>query len=473
MSNEDTSVSSQVTPAGTEPEPGVPDGGPLAPGSQPPWHYLRPVWELELLISGAVVFSLFRLPELLSRSYLALELHLSSRLFLLPFMMFYVVTLLVIALMIAFSVHFFLRGFWVALCGLNIVFPDGILWDRFDVGPIQRRVYLELMPDPRSLERRVDRLASTVFSVLFLVLLSLFFGMLWLIGISILAAAVGRLMAPDKGLLGIFYVVCVLLMAPLITASMIDRWFKKDVARVGRHPRLARFAEGTFRGIQAATLGRFYNSILLVFSTHFSTTRASFVAMFASLALVALFLAYFVVRLGLFGFDSYIYYPTRPSPMLMRADHYENLRGEGADRVATIQSDVIDDPYLRLFIPYLPNRDRDRMAEHCPDVEPLRGEGLFLARRRRGEPEQVAAVAACLRDIYRIRLNDVPIELPVLAFHRRPSDGAVGVLVHLPTASMPAGRNVLEVGRKQLASDTEGESPDEDELRREYLPFWR
>jgi hypothetical protein len=441
--------------------------------SAPPWHHLRPIWELELLISGAVIFSLFQLPSLLSRAYLSFELHLSSRLFLMPFLLYYVVTLVVIALILAFSIHFFLRGFWVALCGLNTVFPEGVLWERFDGGPIARRVLRDMLPDPRELERRADRLASTVFSVLFLIVLSLFFGMLWMIALTVVSAAFARLVLPRASVVAVFYTVLAVTMLPLLTANAIDRWFKKEPSREAAHPRLARFAERTVRGYTHATFGRLYNPILVVFSTHFSTRRATFGSIFASVALVLLFLAYFVVRLGVLGFDSYVYFPTRPSPLLLRADHYESLRGEEGDRVSTIQSDVVEDPYVRLFIPYLPNRDRESIEEHCPDLEPLRGEGLFLAVRRRGDAEQAQAVADCLRRIYQVRLNGRTLELADLVFHRRASDGAVGVLVHLPTAAMPGGRNVLEIERAPLPGVDAEESEREEARRHEYLPFWR
>lgn len=441
---------------------------------RPTFQSLRPIWELELLISGAAVFSLFQLPSLLSRLYLGLELHLSSRLFLLPFLLFYVVSLVVIALILAFSTHFFLRGFWVALCGLNAVFPDGIRWDRYDGGPVQGRVFRDLLPEPKELERRVDRLASSVFSVLFLIVLSLLFSLLWVLALVLVAMVATRFVDPDANPLVAFYVLLVIFVAPPLSAGLVDQWFKKDAARVERHPRLARLVERIVRGFQWLTFARFYNSILLVFSTHFSTRRASVGTLVASFGLAALFLTYFSVRAGVLGFDSYVFFPTRPGPTVMNAQHYGSLAEPGhRERGPTIQSDVVEGPYLRLFIPYLPDRDRELVAEHCPEVDPLRGEGLFLARRKRGTPEEVDALAECLSRIYRIELNGRRIAEPEPTFYRRPEDGTAGVLVHLPTAGLPAGRNLLEVARLPGEEDDDEEDDDEADRHHYYIPFWR
>jgi len=447
-------------------------------GETPPWSYVRPIWELELLISGAVIFSLFQLPSLLTRSYLALELHVSSRLFLLPFMFYYVLLLVIIALILAFSAHFFLRGFWVALCGLNAVFPDGIRWDRYDAGPVAKRVYRELLPDPRDLERRVDRLAGTVFSVLFLALLAMFFALLWVTGLAVVATVATRLINPDASPLIAFYVLLVLAMSPVLAAGAVDQWFKKEPEREQRHPRLRGLAERVLRGYQRVTFGRAYNPILLVFASHFSSRKATAASMLASLGLAFLFLAYFTVRVGLFGFDSYVYFPSRSGPATMDARHYESLApADDLGRVPTIQSDVVEGPYLRLFIPYLPDRDRELVEERCPEVAPLRGEGLFFAKRRRGEPEQVEALAGCLARVYRLVLNGREIDEPGPTFYRRPSDGVAGVVIYLPTAELPAGRNLLEVVRVRSEEDsgTEREDGEDDGPDRHhyFIPFWR
>jgi hypothetical protein len=357
---------------------------------------------------------------------------------------------------------------------LNAVFPEGIRWDRFDGGPIQRRVFQDLLPDPQVLERRVDRLASTIFGALFVLLASLVAGLLWVLLLVVVGAAAVRLVAPDADPVRVFWVLLVLWLLPLVLANAADRRFKRDPAKLKSSPRLAAAVERTLRGYQHAFGGRFYNSIFLVFSTHYSTRRATVATVIITTGLAAFFLSYFLVRLGLFGFDSYQYFPTRPGPLLVRADHYEDVRGSSSARTSTIQSEVVDGPYVRLFIPFLVNRDRLLIEERCPEVEPLRRDGLFLAARRRGTAEQVAEVTACLRRIYEVRLNGQSVDLSDLGFHRRPADGVAGIVVHLATAGMPNGRNLIEVRRVPLAADRgPSDTAVENERRAEYLPFWR
>src|SRR5205085_8925932 len=48
--------------------------------------------------------------------------------------------------------------------------------------------------------------------------------------------------------------------------------------------------------------------------------------------------------------------------------YYESQRpaGELYARIPSIQSDVIRDPYVKLFIPYSPTRHNEHVAARCP-----------------------------------------------------------------------------------------------------------
>ena len=437
---------------------------------------LRPIWELELLISGAVVFSLFQLPGLLSRVFADVGLHLSREIFLLPFMLYYGATLLVIALILAFVSHFFLRAFWVALCGLNSAFPEGIRWDHYDSGPITLRALKALVIEPKELEKKVDRLASMIFSGLFLVVLSLISSFGWILGLSFLIFLGLRPFVPDLPLGVIFYGVLAVLLLPLLVVQQLDRWFKNKPERLDSHPRLARFAETTFHNLMKWSGGQVQGTLQSVFSTHFSSRGTSWVLAAAIFLIAGIFIVSMMLTQGLLGFDSYVYFPNRPNPLRMDASYYENLRSEDASRSApTIQADTIQDPYLRLFVPYHLRRDLPLIKERCPEIEPFRGDGFYWPRKRLGDEDDFSPVLACFTRLYQVRLNGEPIVDPGWNFYRRSQDQVVGVVAYLTVEGLPKGRNLLEIDRPLTKKEEaeKDEAKDEDPRQRPaFIPFW-
>ena len=101
-----------------DPVPGQ-DAPAAAANAVPP--RTTPTWEMELLISGATIFGLLQLPELIDRAYLT-TLNLSPPDYsglINPLWMYAKFAL--ITLVATFIAHLCLRGYWVALVGLDSV----------------------------------------------------------------------------------------------------------------------------------------------------------------------------------------------------------------------------------------------------------------------------------------------------------------------------------------------------------------
>jgi hypothetical protein len=174
---------------------------------------------------------------------------------------------------------------------------------------------------------------------------------------------------------------------------------------------------------------------------------------------------------GIVGFDSYVYYPGQAREQQLRSQHYDNLRE--ADAAATepsIQGDVLDGPYLRLFIPYDAREDNARMRELCPGVEPLRNEGFFFLGKKKLESRRVAELAGCFDRLYQIQLDGRPVAEPGFVFYRHPSGHIPGRLALLPLAELTPGRHLLTVRHTLLPGKTKEQDKDADEY---FIPFWR
>ena len=102
-------------------------------------RHTTPTWEMELLVSGATTVGLLQLPALLDRTLFRLMNSAAPDYAeLLKILWVYSKTAL-ITLILTFIVHLCLRGYWVALVGMNSVYPGGVRWDRLRMGPIARR----------------------------------------------------------------------------------------------------------------------------------------------------------------------------------------------------------------------------------------------------------------------------------------------------------------------------------------------
>ena len=99
-----------------------------------------PTWEIELLISGALVFSLFSLREPLEWAMLRwLPVATDGWRMLLIYAYLYG-KMVLYTLLLTFSVHLAARARWVALVGVHSVYPHGPRWENLSGGPAARRV---------------------------------------------------------------------------------------------------------------------------------------------------------------------------------------------------------------------------------------------------------------------------------------------------------------------------------------------
>lgn len=173
-----------------------------------------------------------------------------------------------------------------------------------------------------------------------------------------------------------------------------------------------------------------YGAIPLTFQTHFSTRKATWAFMAGSFVFAGAFVVSFALQAGLVGFDSYVYLPESGEELVVEADDYEALRAPGSRaRVPTIGSDVVRAPYLQLFVPYRPSSDRRLLEAACPDLEPLRAEGVFV-RPLLGE------ILHCFARVWRVTRDGEPLG-PELEFYRHPRRGTAGLIAHLGVGGRP------------------------------------
>jgi hypothetical protein len=88
-----------------------------------------PTWELELFLSGALVFAMLQLPGVVDHFFSRLEPTVAGTARTVVLNIGLYAKAIAYTLLLTFSIHLIGRAQWVALMGLQSVYPSGIRWD--------------------------------------------------------------------------------------------------------------------------------------------------------------------------------------------------------------------------------------------------------------------------------------------------------------------------------------------------------
>jgi hypothetical protein len=377
--------------------------------------------------------------------------------------------------------HILLRGLWVGMVGINALFPDGIRWHKLDIGPLQRPFY-ETKASPQRLEKTVDRICSALFSILFIILsfvAAMAFWALLCLTIAVILKAVVPGVEFHDFVYKVFWTIGFFIFVPAILVAFVDQLAKKWPSILEKAPWLRRLATAMMRFYYWAYLGfLWYPPSALLISNLTRSKLRWWQGVLASLPTAVI--APLVVALPLLGprlissINSYVYAPARSQESGMSANHYDSLRTPDAPISAPrIQSDIVSEPYVRLFLPYDARRDNPRLAEVCPDLDPFRSDGDLVAAIRRAPStvEERTAALACFAKLWTVTLNGKTLSNPELLFADDPQNGGKGVVVYLPTESLPRGSNLLQVS-KVTTKEERRKKLYNPERYQFFIPFW-
>lgn len=422
-------------------------------------------WELELLISGAVVFALLQLPGALDRWFWRVDPHVVGAAEDTVFLFYFYSKLIVYTLITTFIVHLAARAYWVGLLGIDTVFPGGVRWEKLTQGPITRRVYQERQPSLEGLIRRVDRFCSVIFSFAFMIVFMFAFSIVLFVVAGAVSLAISSVFLDGEHLGTLVQVVSGAILLPLLLLPLVDRWLgpRLDPERgAGRLLyRFSSFAYGAGAGV----------TYIPVFNILVTNARKNAVNVVFGVAFFTLMLFFYVkdafIPREMITVSGYQYLPDVPGAGSLDYRYYVDLRGDARleDR-PSVQSQVIRDPFVRLFIPYTPGLHDAEVTKACGTVPLLGGTGLrwLGLDPAPADSGQSREVLECLGRIQAVALDGRIISLP-RRFYTEPETGRRGVVVFVPTAGLAPGEHVLRV---RALPD-----PDRPGPRRPFeIPFW-
>lgn len=415
--------------------------------------------ELEVLISAALVISLLQLPGVLDTWFNARYLHLEGTAFGVIFSIYYVGKLISYGLIAAFTIHFLARGFWVAIWGLENAFPHGSNLEKADLGPVTTRVFRERIPSLQTLERAVDRFASSIFAFVFIFVLQLLVISLAAMLSWLVAVLLALIPGVDAGIA--FIVVFTVYFLSIAIPALLDKGIGKGW--------VSRRLEGSVRRaitfLSVINLSALSAPLFLTFASNVSRKRIALIQTVFIYVLVGVFAAAVFSDVGLLRYDSYLYYPGGDRTNTIDHRYYRDSLGSASVEVPHIDSRVLSGSWIPLFVPYDASEDNERLRTLC-DAEPLRNRNLDFRLERTGD-DQGAELLECVDQIYSVAIDDEPLS-PDWSFYREPSTNVPGWFTMLDASELADGKHVLTVEHVPLPKGLEDDRADEF-----HIPFWK
>jgi hypothetical protein len=316
-------------------------------------------WNLELAISGVAMFAILQLPDALDMVFDYLRFnamsHTTGVQAMMPSLAYSVIKVMCYVLFGAFMANFVMRAFWVGLVGLLAVYPSGIHYDRipFSTPYAQKRLAEDLGPLEGYI-LRLDQRCNIVFAVAFLFVFFLIFITVGYV-VTFLGYAVVRPLLPVETrqtiklalnvLGGVYFLVSMILIIPKVKAHPIGEKLHYRVVSLNRLMYGGLYKPLTF--------------ILNTFYSHIPRLKLLLTAMLMMLAFFVLFMVEFMADMSRAdsrlsnAFTIRHLYTARVDSRYVNPTAYDNQRVEGESVVvASIQADVVREPFIRLYVAY-------------------------------------------------------------------------------------------------------------------------
>ena len=152
--------------------------------------------------------------------------------------------------------------------------------------------------------------------------------------------------------------------------------------------------------------------------------------------------------------------PERHSTEWYLAESYDDIDAEKiVDNRPSINSQVISDNHLKVFVPYLA-KDHDPSIEHlCPDLEPgyftgLKLRGAFSTGEIKNWDSSSEDILACMRQLWRVSIDDSLYTDVKFRFYNHPKREQPGMMSIIPIHHLDNTEHFIKIDRHRVNSDT-------------------
>ncbi len=388
-------------------------------------------WEPEILLSGIVLYGMFKVPELLDDflSFFKLNIFgnstdIDNLVALSKMGIYWLITGLIM--------HLICRGIWIGMVGLSYTFPEGIRLDKISYQePFKDKV--ARISSYEAIVIRLEKISSTLFSVSFMLFMSLIGGYLFFLILVILPLTTSwfvfdyELEGPIvQALRGWIYLIVSLGVIGLIDFLSLGYFRRfKIVAKI--YWPLHRF-------ISTLTLSRFYRPIYYGMVTNFNKWVVFLLLL--TFTVVSIFGAGSITDTRYAG-DTWSRLTTFGSGQGYASfvGYYDDQNEENPSVRAHIPSDIINGNVLRLFV--VANiRYEENMNEHTSKDS---------LRQIYPDTLDVALTNMVVANFFDVHIDGKPVEEVRWYFHYKRHLKQRGYLTYINIKDLEEGMHQVEV----------------------------
>ncbi|MEM7550727.1 MAG: hypothetical protein AAF363_13680 [Bacteroidota bacterium] len=375
-------------------------------------------WNPELLISAISIVFIFSISDEVNDFGILMVQRYGLNPYLIYFGMVYFGFALQ-SLKIAFGLHLFLRGVWIALVGMNYTFPKGIQKEK--LSKIQKQDFIvDEYQNPVESILALERVCSSIFSLaftivgisIFILLVISFILVLSLLGVPVLIASV------------VIISLLILNSLTLIIIYYSRKWFNSDIKWLKSY---------VIFFMRVSKLFLFQQSIL-VFSSNLNRYVVFVAFMIFSIGMGALggrqSLRYIMFVKSISSADSFTKTlkkeSTREKKSYFDNNAYDELRGNGElIEKASIPSVNQYESYLKLFIPK------------------FKWDNIIIDSLEENYPSKSETMLAS--EFIKLRVNDTLVKSLRWDLTDHPKTGQVGWITFIPINYLEPGEHKLTV----------------------------
>lgn len=423
-------------------------------------------WQLELLVSGFVIFLLLGVYEPL-RNFDEQMSHYASSSFELGLLgiPYAVLTAVWFFVLVNLLVHVLFRGLWISTVGLRYVSHD-IDFDQLNFHPKFDRFLRKRAGSFDRYIEALEKICSIIFGFTFLLvfmMLSLGLYVAIIVGLMLgLQKSLGmsdNAFQPINNALNLFFTVSGL----IYTIDFIGLgWLKRSKWTVHWYYPIYRM----MGFMTAARLYRplYYNLIDNKFGRRVGYLLVPYVILMMMLSSVV------IIK------DPYM--PAEKDEQVrIRGSYYEDeLNEQLFSRRPSIPDRYVENGFLEVFIPYLPVLDDTALQVMCSGLEPVEKAGLALrgsinlgASYSKVEPD---SILFCMESLHRFYIDDSLYQTDGAYLYDHPLRKDQGLLTVLDVDSLSRGNHILRIESFRAPNSFSPRKGAPDWRENAIIPFW-
>ena len=418
-----------------------------------------PTWDMELLLSGATVFALFQAAQAMAAGGAYLLPRLQGDFGLLASILFTYGFGGLILLSMTFALHLVIRAYWVALIGMNSVFPGGIKTEALTAGPISKDILTRRWQSMDTAIERADNAATMVFGIgvsIVLVLVPVSMGVTVMFAV---VALVGWATGLQQHSIWMLFGLMALLFLPYMGAAMVD---KARGDRLVPGTLAYRLCRAILEFFARLGMSQASNPLVTVFSSNMGERRSQIIIFLVmTTGMVASGAGLLLSREEL-GLGSYGAFPDPRRGMSSSVEgrsYASSHQPDWSPLTPFIPDMVVRGDYVRLVVPYVPLRH-----SHLFDACGTGGE----QDKAPDENKRRTELLACIGQSVQVTLDGAAVAVSP-DWYTEPSRDLRGLVYMIPVNGLADGRHVLAV----LVKPKEAPKADEDPEQPTVIPFWR